>query len=112
MVSDSGGCTAISAAQQYIALGINFVDNTFMYGISPNPSKGNFSFHYTSLRDAANAHIRILDLTGKIVAIRDLNIVIGDGNYSFDLMNKLSNGIYFFEFETNNLIIRRKLIIE
>lgn len=113
VVTNGGNCTSVSAPQQYIASGITLVSgNPTLFTIIPNPSKGDCIIHFVANGNDMKAMMRITDISGKIVELRNLSATTGANIYHLDIVNKMPAGIYVIELEANDVVWRQKLVIE
>ncbi|CAN5503505.1 hypothetical protein BH11BAC1_BH11BAC1_01230 [soil metagenome] len=77
---------------------INMPLNSFVY---PNPTQGNISLKINS-EDESAYNIKIVDIAGRIILDEEVNAVIGENEFSFDLTNA-AKGIYSVLISGNNI---------
>lgn len=87
------------------ATAINSVDNRFKFSVYPNPAQEVVNIVISD--DFSNGNISIFNATGQVVYktnnVKSENVI--------DVSN-FAKGIYFIEFTDNNIVDRKKLIIE
>ena len=101
MLSSRGfiGCATSGVASEAVA-------STFV--VYPNPSNGNFTMSFDA--DAANASLRIADLSGKLVYENNVNVTAGTA-LNIDVRNTVA-GIYVMSLTSGDQTWYTKLIIE
>lgn len=84
------------------------IESVWVY---PNPARSELHFSF-ELRTAASIHIRLYDLSGKLIKEIGPN-AFAAGNYTQDLdMAELSRGIYFYELSNGVQSSRGKVVVE
>jgi hypothetical protein len=77
---------------------------------TPNPANQNISLQFNSTAKG-NAHIEIIDITGKVVFSKQTQIVTG--NNSIDVNTELfNNGLYFAKITGTNLAATSKFVVQ
>ncbi|HVX25712.1 MAG TPA: choice-of-anchor tandem repeat GloVer-containing protein [Parafilimonas sp.] len=69
-------------------------------GVTPNPTTGNATLHFTS-DGLLKYTINIVDVTGKILLMYDVNAVHGDNSRKLDL-SKFAKGMYYIQLKSEN----------
>lgn len=71
--------------------------NSIENGISvfPNPSKGSFTVEISSVEIQRNVHLQLIDLSGKVVFTRIIDLYKGSNQFPFEL--ELSKGMYMLQ---------------
>ncbi len=77
--------------------------------IIPNPSNGRFRIIFENRLSIPNAHITIIDFTGKIVS--NYFVSQTDSNIEINLEGIVKSGLYYINVNVGNSRITRKLII-
>jgi hypothetical protein len=90
-VSYSNGCSNVSEPYFYSTVGVDETDTSYLK-VFPNPGKGQFFYSGSS-----KGQLNILDISGRL--IRTIQIQSESGIIS---TSDLSEGIYYFDFQTNN----------
>jgi|ERR1035437_1627884 N-acetylneuraminic acid mutarotase len=78
--------------------------------IYPNPSDGIFRINYSSSR-IASVDIKVINMTGKIIAMVNRKQTIGANEFSLDLSNK-ARGVYFIELISDTNHLTKKIVLE
>lgn len=73
----------------------------------PNPSDGNFTFMLPNA--AGNVELRVFDMNGQMVAMRDYDAQTDYINV--DLSNELSSGVYMVQIKSDNALSTTRLIV-
>jgi thiol-disulfide isomerase/thioredoxin len=77
--------------------------------IAPNPATDNITVQ-VKLNESINTLVKIVDMTGKVVAIQDFGNVGGNQNLSVDTTH-LVNGIYIAQIYFGDELLQRKFVI-
>ncbi len=79
--------------------------------VYPNPANCSVNF-YMSLNKYQNIKISLFDIQGRKVAdICDEKLIKGETIISYNIENKIMQGIYFYKLETDNFSQTKKLVI-
>jgi len=78
--------------------------------VYPNPNKGTFSILFQSVA-GENIHVRMLDVTGRVVLDRVHTSVLGENELPVEMVG-YSSGVYLLQFERNGVISTTKVIVE
>jgi len=109
-VTDGNSCTQLGSANiADTTVGIETLTENVAVNIYPNPSTGEFGIEITSARDEVKS-IRIIDLMGKIVYAKDVNVVNKNVYLPVNLFNE-SSGVYEVQVVTERGIVRRTIVI-
>ena len=79
-----------------------------LFKIYPNPSKGIFNVHFTTVL-MENTQVSIFDATGKIINQQ----IFEKGNQEFTIdIQKFAKGMYLIRFNQNNTVYSKSVVIE
>lgn len=107
----SNSCSASSLKRTItVTTASNDLFATFAADILPNPNQGAFSLQL-NVPYSINGNIKILDVTGKIVYIKEVNLVEGNQNVVFE-QNDLPKGMYYLQLNSGDKIGTMKFIVE
>jgi len=106
-VSDSKGCTKVYN-YQYNSLS-DLTNNNSFVSIYPNPAKGFVSIEVDEEK-FESGEIQLLDMTGKIVLNKQIELQQGKNNHSLDLQN-IAQGVYSIAIIASNRKWTGKLVI-
>ncbi|MEO8088116.1 MAG: T9SS type A sorting domain-containing protein, partial [Bacteroidota bacterium] len=81
-----------------LSLDMDIPVNTLVY---PNPTQGNISLKINS-EDESAYNIKIVDVAGRIILDEEVNAIVGENEFSFDLTNA-AKGIYSVLINGNNI---------
>ena len=70
--------------------------------VYPNPSTGEFTVEIDWNESAVNTKLQIIDLTGKVVHVQEINLKEGVKQIHFNQMN-LQSGVYFVVLQQTQL---------
>lgn len=101
-VTDSNGCSAISAPYNFTSVGFTELTSENSFIIIPNPSSGKFLLHTDNLQ---SSKIKIYNVIGKIIYESE------NRNSEIDL-SKHPKGIYSLEIVIQDKSFNKKLIIQ
>lgn len=92
---------------------LNKVDNgaKFIYSIYPNPSIGKSVISYENKSNTNGAQYQLIDMSGRIVYTKNVNLNQGSGTIEIDMSN-LAKGIYTFILKGSSLYVAEKLVLE
>jgi hypothetical protein len=92
-ITDENGCT--TSEEQFIdfIIGVNEVFNNVSYGVMPNPNNGLFNLNITGLVNQ-KVNYSITDLSGRIVAEKQLNTTSGEYTTTIN-MTDAASGVYY-----------------
>lgn len=95
------------------SVGVNELSNDTQYfTVSPNPAQSFVNIDY-AITTLSKYSIGLLDVTGKLIDEIESEKTLEIGNYTKRYnTEKLSSGIYFIRFKTQNGIETKKLIID
>jgi hypothetical protein len=111
VVTDGFGCTSTSDIYYYQLLGINGVNGTGKLAIIPNPSDGNFTIRCDAINTADKVELRITDVSGKLVDMRNNIQFTGAHTYIYRPDVKLVNGSYYVEIASGGKIYRERMLV-
>jgi hypothetical protein len=95
----------------YVAVGIKEnVATHFEYVLAPNPTSNEF-YLMIDAKVAEKFNLDIMDVTGRNVYKRDVDVINGFNNVVVNDL-KLNSGVYFVNLHYKNEKITRKLIIQ
>jgi predicted extracellular nuclease len=77
----------------------------------PNPNNGEFTLTIESLADAVNTHIKLYDLTGRLIYDKQLEINTGTNTIPISL-NNLEKGTYFLQLTNDQSDKCNKIIVQ
>lgn len=104
-VSNDNFCTSLSAQTNFVFTGI--ADNNITaFAIYPNPNSG-AALSYILPLNFAGGHIKIIDVTGKVVVNAAIETVSGRV-----ALGGLSKGFYLFTAQKDGVLLRRNFAIE
>lgn len=110
-VTDAQGCQTVESIAVTIdactGIGENPVSEISIY---PNPTNGEFNLIFSEDL-AGEANIKVVDLTGKVLFNRSINVTRINQTETFNVTG-LSSGLYFIRVESNQGTNMQKLIIE
>ena len=109
VVTDANGCID-SSEVDILTSSITDVDYIIDIDIFPNPSRGIFNLSFNSVIKQ-DIEISIYSLIGEKVYEKFIKGYYGDFSTSFDL-KFFGSSIYLFEIKSNQLLIKRKLIVQ
>ncbi len=93
-------------------IGINENEsNNFDFSIYPNPNKGIMSLRF-ELMKKENVQIQLVDLLGKTVYSKGLNLNSGEHEILIGNENQIQSGIYFCKLIINGRTLTQKIIVE
>lgn len=87
--------------KMYGPISISCTNEENQLTLFPNPSNGNFTVEINSTSTILQSELQIIDLTGKIVALRQLKISEGMNQVYFD-QNQLETGMYILRLVENS----------
>jgi len=87
----------------------SFVSNKLNLTIYPNPAKESVFVSYEATR-ASEAHLQVIDLSGRIVVSAQHKIVAGSNILQTDI-SSLKKGIYIIQLKDGSLMLTNKLIV-
>ena len=94
-----------------IGTGIRESSSVYDLSVFPNPFEQRITFHLR-LKESAKVTLKIMDLTGKVIAIvLDENKFSGEYKLFFDRKD-VSSGLYFFQLQINNNVQVGKVIVQ
>ena len=80
--------------------------------LTPNPSQGSFTLHYT-LERPSHLRVELLDLQGRVLdTLYDAPQAVGTHTLRHQAEGQLSQGLYFVRLSTEAEVIAQKLLIE
>lgn len=80
--------------------------------LSPNPAKSFINIDY-SLTKPSKLSISLVDITGKLIDLVEPEKSVELGNYSKRYsIERLSSGLYFIRFKTENGVETKKLVVD
>lgn len=82
------------AAEIFGPISSTCVGNESSMTVYPNPNKGWFTVQITSSKKQSNVVLNLIDVTGKSIVTKQLDVSEGTTQFNIDDLN-LSNGIYF-----------------
>lgn len=88
----------------------NDLINAFAAEILPNPNQGAFALHL-NLPYSINGNIKIMDVTGKVISSKEVNLYEGEQRLTFDQL-ELSKGMYYLQISSGDKIGVMKFIVE
>ncbi len=88
------------------------INEALALNVFPNPMSTDLSFAFT-LQDASDVSVYITDMNGRTMS-QPLSNKLGAGeyNYSFDISNQFSTGMYLLTLKTEQGIMTQKIIIQ
>ncbi|OGU61043.1 MAG: hypothetical protein A2X64_10390 [Ignavibacteria bacterium GWF2_33_9] len=98
IVEKDGGTTSITDA------------NAIQLQVTPNPAISDINVNFT-LADAANVQINIIDMTGRTIAMKDVNAVSGLNTVKMNLGHKVASGSYFIQVTYNNETYTQQIVV-
>lgn len=109
-VTNTLGCSSVSAAMAITDVGINEISSDLMATVYPNPASENLFIDFQSKKENV-VQVTIIDLTGRNVYSESIVLYTGMSRkrIGIDAFNK---GIYLVQFATENGIKTEKLIIQ
>lgn len=107
----SGLCESIDTVQieWVMCSGIDETNFDSQISVYPNPNNGNFNI-YLHNSDFMNSTIKIFDNTGKLVFIKEINLLQSEPVISIST-ERLSDGIYKLYIDNGKNIVRKNLFI-
>lgn len=96
--------------QYYAIAGIEDFNGLEDLNVYPNPATNYFNIDF-SLADAANIHVRLMDMTGKVLKQTEMEGYVGENHQHFDLQG-LSKGMYLLEIATPSGKSVRKVTVQ
>jgi len=109
IVGDSNGC--VNSATQYVLIdGINESEDESEIAIYPNPSKGDFIIEWLDGFMAGEISIDVVNTLGQKIFSSTENNSSAPFKKEIDLKN-ISAGIYFLEIKSENIFLKKKIII-
>ena len=105
---------ALIIASFFVSISANgpFVPDGDELSIYPNPATTNLTIKFET-ESTEIAHVKIIDLTGKIVKDFSKDLVLENGIYKGQLdIETLKPGIYFVRVEQQDTVFSKKLIIK
>lgn len=106
-VTSALGCQSSSDTYPVILSGINELSIYNAIILGPNPAKNNIILTIPSELFNVSANLRVLDVTGKILFSKQL--LLNSTTEKINIEN-FANGIYVFEFKTNNMDKKFKFV--
>ena len=108
-VTNENGCKSQSSIKAYLVgiESLNSDDGIFIY---PNPSDGNFVMEWQHTMMTGNLEIEVLNVIGQQVFSSEEQITSPSFKKEMDL-GQLADGIYFIEAKTDDLILKKKIMI-
>jgi len=107
-MTDSNGCTSVSNNLMVIISSTDHIVGLTTFGVSPNPSKGNFDLSL-GLENAEEIQIQLVSLTGQFVKeIASENS--SGGTYHIE-GEELSAGLYLLQVTVSGQTINEKVLI-
>ncbi len=104
----NGYVVGVDAGSNLGVTEIKQIDATFeMY---PNPATTNVAMTF-NLKENSDVNLRVIDMSGKIIASRDYSSMIGASHINFNSSN-LNSGVYMVEVTINDEKITRRLVIQ
>ncbi len=109
IIGDSNGC--VNSATQYVLIdGISENQNDNAIAIYPNPSNGNFMIEWVNGLPSEKISIEVLNTLGQKVFSSEEEIFTPSFIKEISLKN-ISAGIYFLEIKSENIFLKKKIII-
>ena len=113
IAGDSNSCQNSFTVYVLIS-GINDVMNDANVSIYPNPSRGNFTIEL--LKETGDVSIDVVNPFGQIIFSSAEKISSPNYKKEIDLRNhemqKVATGVYFVEITTNDISLRKKIVID
>lgn len=94
----------------YLVTGQDFLSNTSLFYIYPNPAQDYISINIPSSLDSKSIEIDIYSMSGKIVDHFEINTKASNSPYIHSV-NNLESGIYFCQLKAENSSSTVKLVI-
>jgi hypothetical protein len=76
----------------------------------PNPNDGNFILEITSFDDIASAKLDIVDITGRVVMVKEIEKLNKGTNRIYVNATGISNGMYQLKLSVNNSLLIGKMV--
>ncbi len=108
IITDENGC--VSSTTVFVEVtGVESVDGDFGFSVYPNPSNGNFTIQFSEPAFSELISIEVINALGqKIFFIDKASLFHFDNKIDFRIS---TNGIYFLELTTDQLLFKRKIIV-
>jgi hypothetical protein len=111
-VVDTFGCNVFSSVFHYVINGIeNPITAKKKLLVIPNPSDGNFVLSFIGIAGGRTFALRIFDISGKLVDLRNSQVIEAGGTYTFTPNAKMAVGSYLLEAEFAESMFRESLLI-
>jgi len=104
-VSFANGCTGLSSQFPFGVVGIDEL-NTY-FEVYPNPTNGIINILSSNFSSKDETIVLVRDMTGRIVIEKT---IVESNSITLDFA-ELTNGVYFIELQSKNMIIGRKQIV-
>ncbi len=89
----------------------NLSDDGNAIAIIPNPSNGNFEIRFSSIENAPQSAMRVIDNAGRLISTRQISVSTGKNIYSFHPENKLATGEYWIQITVGKTVLNKKFIV-
>ena len=93
------------------AIYVNCENESTKLNVYPNPTKGDFTVEVTSDKATTNATLQLTDLTGKVIASRQVDLVEGNNQLLFSGLD-LQMGTYIIRIQSELEIRLVKLVVD
>jgi PKD repeat protein len=96
------------------AVGVDEFSNIGSFNVFPNPTNSSAQISFNLIKDVENLSITIRNAVGQEVTnvIKGQSFSSGKYTLNIDEQRKLSSGIYFVEFNADNVVRVQKLIVQ
>jgi PKD repeat protein len=96
------------------AVGVDEFSNIGSFNVFPNPTNSSAQISFNLIKDVKNLNITVRNAVGQEVTnvIKGQSFSSGKYTLNIDEQRKLSSGIYFVEFNADNVIKVQKLIVQ